>query len=158
MTFGSITRYFSAALIKLVKSTEKNIQGLAAIHSNKIWSVPKSILPSKEVFLLESLARSRSMCSDERVEISLKIGSKGCSFSRKVEALSELAPLSWRSEILGYTCIGYLGHPFLERKKVGVNGERRRGDFCREGCVASLFPVAALAEQRARLPPLPVPP
>jgi hypothetical protein len=37
---------------------------------------------------------------------------------------SELAPLSWSSEILGYTYTRYLGYPFLERKKMGVNEER----------------------------------
>ena len=51
-----------------------------------------------------------------------------------------------------------LGHPFLHQEKMGVNEEQGRGFSCRQGCVSSAFPVAASAEQEARLPPHPIPP
>jgi hypothetical protein len=41
------------------------------------------------------------------------------------------------------------GRPFLQQKHIGVNEEQGRGFSCREGCVTSVFPVAAAAESEA---------
>ena len=44
-------------------------------------------------------------------------------------AEAELAPLSWSSEILGYTCTGSLRRPVLDRKKMGVNEEQEESSL-----------------------------
>jgi hypothetical protein len=52
------------------------------------------------------------------------------------------------------SCLFY----FLEQENMGVTEEQGRGFSSREGCFSSVFPVAASAEQAARLQPQHVPP
>ncbi len=56
------------------------------------------------------------------------------------------------------SCTGYMGHPFLHQEHMGVHEEQGGGFSCREGCSSSLLPVAASAEQEARLSPQHGPP